>query len=82
MILLKIFSVYIRKGLDFLDLGIYDKILGALFIVLLFLGIVALLSVGFNIFFDYNLLQNPAVASSRILRFLLELVQNFYPGVV
>jgi len=61
VILLKIFSVYIHKGLAFLDMGIYDKFLGAVLVVLLFLGFVVLLFVGFNLFFDYNLLQNPAV---------------------
>ncbi len=82
VILLKVFSVYIHKGLNFLDLGIYDRALGAMFIVLLFLGLVALIFVGFKLFFDYNLLQNQAVSSSRILGSLFGIMQKFYPGVL
>ncbi len=82
VILLKIFSVYIHKGLTFLDLGVYDKFLGAVLIVVLFLGFVVLVLVGFNLFFDYNLLQNPAVASSRILVSLFVFAQRFYPAML
>ncbi len=82
VILLKVFSVYIHKGLNFLDLGLYDRALGAMFIVFLFLGLLALIFLGIRIFFDYNLLESQAVVSSRILGALFGAVQRFYPEVL
>ena len=82
VILLKVFSVYIHKMINFLEIGVYNRFLGSIFMVLLFLIVVVMGFVALRIFFDYNLLLNPTVASSKVIQFLFGIVQRVYPGIM
>ncbi len=82
VILLKIFSVYIHKVINFLEIGVYNRFLGSVFMIFLFLVVIVLVLVGLRVFFDYNLLLNPTVASAKIVQILSGIMQRVYPGLM
>ena len=82
VILLKIFSVYIHKVINFLEIGVYNRFLGSVFMIFLFLVVIVLGFVGLRVFFDYNLLLNSTVASAKIVQILSGIMQRVYPGLM